>query len=162
MAGRAHSPAKSRHLNNGWADKTASAIYRPTIGFLSIPLLPSFVSSFLPLIRHVSSWFRISFPEYRTRGVHIVHPKRSRPKKTTGIAINEKPCVESRPVQRFAILFAVFVDLSRNACRASIDRFALNVFLEEEFELGDKFGKGSFSFCRKRLEETRGWLSRKF
>lgn len=159
MAGRAHSPAKSRHLNNGWADKTASAIYRPTMGFLSIPLLPSFVSSFLPLIRHVSSWFRISFPEYRTRGVHIVHPKRSRPKENNWHRDKWKTV---RPVQRFAILFAVFVDLSRNACRASIDRFALNVFLEEEFELGDKFGKGSFSFCRKRLEGTRGWLSRKF
>lgn len=138
-----------RYTNRQWASSR----------FPSSP--PSFLPSFLSSV----TFHRDSESPFRNIE-HVAYTLSIRsdrgPRKTTGIAINEKPCVESRPVQRFAILFAVFVDLSRNACRASIDRFALNVFLEEEFELGDKFGKGSFSFCRKRLEGTRGWLSRKF
>lgn len=136
---QARSPGKSRDLNNGSGDKTAPAIYQPTMGFLSIPPPPpSFVSSFLPLIRHVSSWFRISFPGYRTRGVYMVHSEKEEEEeeeaegKQRGIAINEKPCVESFYSP------CVFVET-----RSSIGRFALNVFLEK--------------YLRNKFEGSRIW-----
>lgn len=132
---------KSRDLNNGWADKTAPAIYhRQWPSSLSSSSLPSFLPSFLShpsrfivipnLLSGISSASRVVYTKVRRRRKHNRRREKNRASK-------------------------VGVNVS------SVDRFVVwNVF---RVELRNKFGRTSLLLpFRKKLEETGSWLSRKF